>query len=116
MIAADVALISAVAVGFPVRVNVSCLLERDAPGYLRPLHRGAQGRACRDQRGGVMGEADFTFTVVARSMKHIRELVRPSPGRAGRLIEPMPRLRLQKSSFVLRGPTPEVLAGPHAMT
>lgn len=94
VITADVALVSAEAVGFPVRVNVSCSLERDHPDTYDRFIEALRAEPAVISADSVMGEADFTFTVVARSMEHIRELVR-------RYSQAFPSLRKVTSLVVL---------------
>ena len=75
VITAEVALVSAEAVGFPVRVNVSCALERDRPDTHDRFMARLRAETVVISADSVMGKADFTFTVVARSMEHLREFL-----------------------------------------
>lgn len=76
VITAEVALVSAEAVGYPVRVNVSCSIERDAPDTHDRFIEALRSEPAVISADCVMGKADFTFTVVARSMEHLRDFVR----------------------------------------
>lgn len=76
VIMADVALVSAEAVGYAVRVNVSCSIERDTPDTHERFIQALRSEPAVISADSVMGKADFTFTVVARSMEHLRSLIR----------------------------------------
>lgn len=75
VITGDVALVSAEAVGYPVRVNVSCSIDREGPNALDRFREALRSDPLVISADNVLGEADFTFTVVARSMEHLREVV-----------------------------------------
>ena len=76
VITAEVALVSAAAVGYPVRVNVSCSIERDTPDTHDRFIQTLRSEPAVISADSVMGKADFTFTVVARSMEQLRDFVR----------------------------------------
>ena len=68
IIVAEVAVISAERVGYPVRANVSCVVDRDPPDTYDRFKEALRSHPNVITADMVMGEADFTFTVVARSM------------------------------------------------
>lgn len=76
IIVADVALVSPEAVGYPVRVNISCSVERDYPETYDRFAEALRTDPAVLSADLVMGKADFTFTVVARSMEAYAELLR----------------------------------------
>lgn len=75
VIFADVALVSPEAVGYPIRVNVSCSLERDRPDTYDRFIAAVRDDPLVISADVVMGKADFTFTVVARDMEAFSALV-----------------------------------------
>ena len=75
VIVADVALVSAHALGYPVRVNVSCTLDRETPDTYEQFKEALRSCATVVSADCVMGKADFTFTVVARSMECFAEFL-----------------------------------------
>lgn len=103
VITAEVAMVSASAVGYPVRVNVFCSVERDDPDVLDRFVKALLLDPLVISADSVLGEADFTLTVVARSLEHLREVVQ-------RYRAAFPSLRSVTSLVVLeeikRGPVP----------
>lgn len=75
IIFADVALVAPEAVGYPVRVNVSCSIERDRPDTYDRFQAALQADPMVINADAVMGNADFTFTVVARDMDAYLKLI-----------------------------------------
>lgn len=69
-------MVSAEAVGYPVRVNVFCSIEGRDPDVLDRFVQALRSDPLVISADSVLGEADFTFTVVARDVEHLRELVR----------------------------------------
>ncbi len=76
VITAEVAVVSAAAVGYPIRVNISCSIGRENPDTYRQFTEALRSDPAVISADCVMGKADFTFTVVARSMEAFAELVR----------------------------------------
>lgn len=95
VIIADVALVSAEALGYPVRVNVSCTLERDTPDTYDRFKEALRSDPTVVSADCVMGKADFTFTVVARSMDGFAEFLR-------KLMRAFPSLKEVTSLAVLQ--------------
>ena len=75
VIFADVALVSPEAVGYSVRVNVSCSIERDRPDTHDRFVAALQADPMVVSADAVMGKADFTFTVIARDMDAYLKLI-----------------------------------------
>ncbi|WP_375459256.1 Lrp/AsnC family transcriptional regulator [uncultured Enterovirga sp.] len=69
VIVADVSLVSPEAVGYSVRVNVSCSIDRDRPDTHERFMDVLRADPLVISADIVMGKADFTFTVVARDME-----------------------------------------------
>lgn len=68
IIVADVARVAPDAVGYPVVVNIACILERDRPDTYDRFKEALRANPLVISADAVMGEADFTMTVVARNM------------------------------------------------
>lgn len=75
VIPADVALVSPEAVGYAVRVNVSCSIERDRPDTYDRFVGALQAGPMVVSADAVVGKADFTFTVIARDMDAYSALI-----------------------------------------
>jgi Lrp/AsnC family leucine-responsive transcriptional regulator len=76
VIVADIASVSAKAVGYPVRVNVLITIERDSPDTLDRFVEAIRSDPEVISADAVMGEADFLLTVVAQSMEAYHQLLR----------------------------------------
>lgn len=68
IIVADVARVAPDAVGYPVVVNIACILERDRPDTYDRFKEALRSSPNVVSADAVMGEADFTMIVVARTM------------------------------------------------
>ena len=75
IIFADVALVAPEAVGYAVRVNVSCSIERDRPDTIDRFTNALRADPMVVSADAVMGKADFAFTVVARDMDAYSALI-----------------------------------------
>lgn len=95
VIVADIAVVSAEAVGWPVRVNVSCSVEREHPDTYDRFREALREHPSVISADCVMGKADFTFTAVARSMETFAEFLQD-------LRERFPSLKNVTSFAVLR--------------
>lgn len=103
VIVADISIVSPEALGYPVRVNVSCVLERDPPDVYDRFKETLKADPNVISADCVMGEADFTFTVVAPSIDAYGKF-------RERLMDDFPTLRKVTCLGVLeqvkRGPVP----------
>lgn len=95
VIVADVAVISAEAAGLPVRVNLSCSIEREQPDTYDRFREALRSHPHVVSADCVLGKADFTFTVVARSMEAFAEFLQA-------LSEAFPSIKNVTSLAVLR--------------
>lgn len=68
VIVAEVAIVAPETVGLPVRVNVSCSIERDRPDTHDRFMDALRADPMVVNADMVIGRADFTFTVVAPDM------------------------------------------------
>ena len=75
VIFADVALVSPEAVGYSVRVNVSCTIERVRPDTYDRFEAALQADPMVVSADAVLGKADFIFTVIARDMEAYDKLI-----------------------------------------
>ncbi|WP_375462122.1 Lrp/AsnC family transcriptional regulator [uncultured Enterovirga sp.] len=75
VIFADVALVAPEAVGYPVRMNVSCSIERDRLDTYDRFVAALQADPMVVNADAVMGKSDFTFTVIARDMDAYLNLI-----------------------------------------
>lgn len=75
VIFADVALVAPAAVGYAVRVNVSCSIERDCPDTYDRFVAALLADSMVVSADAVMGKADFAFTVIARDMDAFSALI-----------------------------------------
>ena len=95
VIFADVSLVAPEAVGYLVRVNVSCTIERVRPDTHDRFMAALQTDPMVVSADVVIGKADFTFTVVARDMEAYDKLI-------ARYQEEFPSLTSVTSLAVLR--------------
>lgn len=75
IIFADVAQVAPEAVGYAVRVNVSCSIERTHPDTIDRFKDALRADPMVVSADAVMGKADFTFTIVARDMEAYSALI-----------------------------------------
>lgn len=94
VIVADVAVVSPEAVGFPVRVNVSCSIERDRPDTYDRFMDALRNDPLIVSADMVIGKADFTFTAIASDMDAFGTLLK-------RLTDAFPSLTSVTSLAVL---------------
>lgn len=103
VIVAEVALVSPERVGYSVRVNVSCVLDRDPPDTYDRFKNALRSHPNVISADMVMGESDFMFTVVARGMSEFSTI-------RDHLMAEFPSLRsftcLGVLETVKRGPVP----------
>lgn len=76
IIVADVAIVSPEAAGFPVRVHVSCSIERNPSDTYDRFMDALRADPMVISADVVIGKPDFVFTVVARDMESFAALVR----------------------------------------
>ena len=103
VIVAEVALIAPERVGYSVQVNVSCVVDRDPPDTYDRFKEALRSHPNVIRADMVMGEADFTFTVVARTMSDFADV-------RDELMKAFPSLKsfncLGVLEAVKRGPVP----------